>query len=446
MPKETLMSDGKDKRKMELDKENIKKIMLILTGAFLIFWGINHVDTIVKILGKGISVISPFLLGFCFAFMVNVLMRRLELLWDKIGSIGKTKRLKAAGGRKTTRNTKAAGNTKAARNARTDKNAKAAGNTNTAESPKKTGGGFKRPVCLVLSLALIFGVIFIIFFMIIPEIQRNVLTIGGMIPQYFEQVKEWWNGITGLMADYNIVLPEIDLKEGEIGKILTDFVSKSGKLFLNTTMGLTVSIFSAVVDVILGLVFAIYVLLQKEKLAMQAKKLLYAVLPEKKVESFLALCSLTNKTFTNFVTGQLTEAVIIGVLCFVGMLILQMPYAPMISVLVGFTALIPMFGAFIGTAVGAFFILVDNPWKAVGFVVFIIILQQLEGNLIYPKVVGKSVGLPGIWVLVAVTIGGSLSGVIGMLFSVPISSVLYCIVRETVNRRLVKRGITVKEE
>ena len=298
----------------------------------------------------------------------------------------------------------------------------------------------------MLSLALIFGVIFIIFFMIIPEIQRNVLTIGGMIPQYFEQVKEWWNGITGLMADYNIVLPEIDLKEGEIGKILTDFVSKSGKLFLNTTMGLTVSIFSAVVDVILGLVFAIYVLLQKEKLAMQAKKLLYAVLPEKKVESFLALCSLTNKTFTNFVTGQLTEAVIIGVLCFVGMLILQMPYAPMISVLVGFTALIPMFGAFIGTAVGAFFILVDNPWKAVGFVVFIIILQQLEGNLIYPKVVGKSVGLPGIWVLVAVTIGGSLSGVIGMLFSVPISSVLYCIVRETVNRRLVKRGITVKEE
>ena len=428
MSKGTLMSDGKDKRKMELNKENIKKIMLILTGAFLIFWGINHVDTIVKILGKGISVISPFLLGFCFAFMVNVLMRRLELLWDKIGSIGKTKRLKAAGGRKTTRNTKAARN------------------TNTAESPKKTGGGFKRPVCLVLSLALIFGVIFIIFFMIIPEIQRNVLTIGGMIPQYFEQVKEWWNGITGLMADYNIVLPEIDLKEGEIGKILTDFVSKSGKLFLNTTMGLTVSIFSAVVDVILGLVFAIYVLLQKEKLAMQAKKLLYAVLPEKKVESFLALCSLTNKTFTNFVTGQLTEAVIIGVLCFVGMLILQMPYAPVISVLVGFTALIPMFGAFIGTAVGAFFILVDNPWKAVGFVVFIIILQQLEGNLIYPKVVGKSVGLPGIWVLVAVTIGGSLSGVIGMLFSVPISSVLYCIVRETVNRRLVKRGITVKEE
>ena len=140
--------------------------MLILTGAFLIFWGINHVDTIVKILGKGISVISPFLLGFCFAFMVNVLMRRLELLWDKIGSIGKTKRLKAAGGRKTTRNAKAAGNAKAARNARTDKNAKAAGNTNTAESPKKTGGGFKRPVCLVLSLALIFGVIFIIFFMI----------------------------------------------------------------------------------------------------------------------------------------------------------------------------------------------------------------------------------------------------------------------------------------
>ncbi|MGN0401689.1 MAG: AI-2E family transporter [Acetatifactor sp.] len=386
---------------MELNKENIKKIMWMIAGALLIFWGINHIGVILGVLGSGLAVISPFLLGFCFAFMINVLMRKLEMLWDKGIGIKKRRRVKKS--------------------------------------------RFKRPICLILSLILIFGVIFIILFMVIPEIRKNIIAIGWMIPQFINQIMEWWNGLTELMAEYNIVLPDLDLKESEIGNIITGFVSKSGKLFLNTTMGITVSIFTAVVDAFLGLVFAVYVLLQKEKLSLQVKKLLYAVLPARKVESFLALCSLTGRTFTNFVTGQLTEAVIIGVLCFVGMLILQMPYATVISVLVGFTALIPMFGAFIGTAVGAFFILVENPWKALGFVVFIIILQQLEGNLIYPKVVGKSVGLPGIWVLVAVTIGGSLSGVLGMLFSVPICSVLYCILREAVNNRLAKKGIKIRE-
>lgn len=154
--------------------------------------------------------------------------------------------------------------------------------------------------------------------------------------------------------------------------------------------------------------------------------------PEK-MQKLLDMLDLINRTFTNFITGQLTEAVIIGVLCFIGMSIFRMPYAPAISVLVGFTALIPVFGAFIGTAIGAFLILLVKPIQAVWFVVFIIVLQQFEGNLIYPKVVGKSVGLPGIWVLVAVTIGGNAMGVVGMLISVPLCSVLYVVARNAVN-------------
>ena len=170
-------------------------------------------------------------------------------------------------------------------------------------------------------------------------------------------------------------------------------------------------------------------------------KVLTAVMKPEKLDKLLNLLRLANKTFTNFITGQLTEAVIIGVLCFIGMTIFRMPYAPAISVLVGFTALIPVFGAFIGTAVGAFLILLVKPIQAVWFVIFIIVLQQFEGNLIYPKVVGKSVGLPGIWVLVAVTVGGNAMGVMGMLISVPLCSVLYAVSREAVNNKLKMKRI-----
>ena len=158
-------------------------------------------------------------------------------------------------------------------------------------------------------------------------------------------------------------------------------------------------------------------------------------------DKLLDLLSLTNQTFSSFVTGQLTEAIIIGVLCFMGMLIFRMPYAAVISLLVGVTALIPVFGALIGTAIGAFLILLVSPIKAIWFVIFIIVLQQLEGNLIYPRVVGKSVGLPGIWVLAAVTLGNNLAGVVGMLLSVPLCAVLYCVLRDVVNARLAKKKL-----
>ena len=187
---------------------------------------------------------------------------------------------------------------------------------------------------------------------------------------------------------------------------------------------------------VIAFVFAIYLLLQKETLIRQLKKLIYAYMRKDFAEKLLKIAKTSNNIFANFTTGQFTEALILGFLCFIGMLILQIPYALTISVLIAFTALIPIVGALIGTAVGVLLILAVSPLKAVVFVIFLLILQQIEGNIIYPKVVGNSVGLPGIWVLVAITIGGSLWGIVGMLVSVPLVSVLYTILRDNVNQKL----------
>ena len=180
----------------------------------------------------------------------------------------------------------------------------------------------------------------------------------------------------------------------------------------------------------MAFVFAIYLLAKKESVAVHLKKLTLTVLPCRRAQRLLNIASLTNHTFTNFVSGQLTEAIIIGALCFVGMLMLDIPYAGAVSTFVAVTALVPIFGAWLGGGFGAFLILLADPVKAVWFVVFLLVLQQVEGNLIYPKVVGKSVGLPGLLVLMAVTIGGEAFGIMGMLFSVPVCAVLYSLYLE----------------
>jgi len=211
-------------------------------------------------------------------------------------------------------------------------------------------------------------------------------------------------------------------------------------------MNFTSSLFGGIVDLVLGFVFSMYVLSQKEKLGSNVKKVMNTFLPQKRVGQVTEIIAISDKAFSNFITGQLTEALIIGALCFIGMVAFNMPYALTISVLVGFTALIPVFGAFIGTAIGAFLILMVSPIKAVWFIVFIIVLQQIEGNFIYPKVVGKSVGLPGIWVLTAVTIGNGMFGLLGMIVAVPTFSVLYTLLKKVVDNKTKKQKITVDNE
>ena len=271
--------------------------------------------------------------------------------------------------------------------------------------------------------------------MVIPAFKETIVSFANKVPQYAKTIESWYYTVVEFLENYNFTLPEISLDVAKLTQIAKEIISDYGSNVLDTTVNVTASIVSAIVDIVLGFVFAIYLLAQKEKLGNQTERATKAVLGPQRAEKLVDITSLTNGVFTKFVTGQLTEACIIGVLCFIGMLIFRMPYAAIISVLVGFTALVPIFGAFIGTGVGAFLILLESPAKAFWFIVFIIVLQQLEGNLIYPRVVGKSVGLPGIWVLAAVTIGGGLFGVLGMLFSVPICSVLYVLFKEFVNKK-----------
>lgn len=224
--------------------------------------------------------------------------------------------------------------------------------------------------------------------------------------------------------------------------VIAFFKSGVGNVF-DSTISVATSIVGAVTTFAIAFVFACYILLQKEKLHVQVKKILFAYLPEKRANNVLGICSLTYKTFSNFLTGQCVEACILGTMFFITMSIIRLPYALLVGVLIAFTALIPIFGAFIGCAVSAFLILMVDPWKALIFVIMFLVLQQLEGNLIYPKVVGNSVGLPSIWVLAAVSIGGSLMGVVGMLIFIPLLSVVYAIFRGDVYRRLEKKGIEV---
>lgn len=368
---------------MELSKKAVKRILLIITFTVLLIWAIYNHKLLFKYIGELYSLISPFVIGLCIAYVVNVIMRPIERLWMKLLSKCKGKWVEK----------------------------------------------MKRPICLLLSILLVIGIILAVIFIIMPELSDSVSSLVSMVPSYVSEVENWWEALALRLDKYGVELPKFSFDTDKFIQILKD----GGTAVLNTTLSATTSIVTAVINIVLALAFSIYVLAQKETLKRQSKKVLAKLMKPEKMQKLLDMLDLINRTFTNFITGQLTEAVIIGVLCFIGMSIFRMPYAPAISVLVGFTALIPVFGAFIGTAIGAFLILLVKPIQAVWFVVFIIVLQQFEGNLIYPKVVGKSVGLPGIWVLVAVTIGGNAMGVVGMLISVPLCSVLYVVARNAVN-------------
>ena len=368
---------------MELSKKTVKRILLIITFTVLLIWAIYNHKLLLKYIGELYSLISPFVIGLCIAYVVNVIMRPIERLWMKLLSKCKGKWVEK----------------------------------------------MKRPICLLLSILLVIGIILAVVFIIMPELSDSVSSLVSMVPSYLSEVESWWEALALRLDKYGVELPQFSFDTDKFIQILKD----GGTAVLNTTLSATTSIVTAVINIVLALAFSIYVLAQKETLKRQSKKVLAKLMKPEKMQKLLDMLDLINRTFTNFITGQLTEAVIIGALCFIGMSIFRMPYAPAISVLVGFTALIPVFGAFIGTAIGAFLILLVKPIQAVWFVVFIIVLQQFEGNLIYPKVVGKSVGLPGIWVLVAVTIGGNAMGVVGMLISVPLCSVLYVVARNAVN-------------
>lgn len=374
---------------MGFDKVKIKQIRGLLLFAAGLVLLILYSGSVVKGIGMCLSILAPFVAGGCIAFVLNLPMRAIEE--------------KMLGGWKG-----------------------------------KSGRMFKRGVSLFLSILLVAVIILFAVVTVVPELKESFVTIGTQIPAFTDKVMK---DLKELAADNPEVLSQIDKWQSQeidwasLSKHIGQFLTSGMGSVLSSAYVMASNIIGGAIDSFVAIVFAIYILAQKEKLADQGRRLLRAYLPPKACDTVQYILRLLSANFGRFIAGQCTEAVILGCLFFVTMTIFRFPYALVISVLIALTALIPIVGAFIGCAVGALLILMTNPVQALWFVVLFLILQQLEGNLIYPHVVGNSVGLPSIWVLVAVTVGGSLFGVAGMLFFIPLTATLYALLRDSVNAR-----------
>ena len=376
---------------MDLSKMSIKKIRELIVFTALLVVALWKFDVVLSVLKTIWDIIFPFVLGGAIAFLTNVPMSFLE---KKIFENVKKK--------------------------------------------NKIVRKLKRPISLILTIVLVVGVIALVMFGVIPQLTRTMGTLVTSINDFIPQMQSW---IGEFFHNNQEIMNQIEFDPDQAIKWGISLLGNGAGNMMNTTMSAVGSIVSGVATFFIAFSFACYILFQKEKLHIQIRKVFFAFLPRQKADTFLKVCSLTYRTFANFLAGQCLEAVILGSMFVVTLSILRMPYALLIGILIAFTALIPIFGAFIGCAVGSFLIFMVNPQQAILFVIVFLVLQQIEGNLIYPHVVGESVGLPSIWVLAAVTIGGNLMGIVGMLVFIPLLSVLYTIFREFVYLRLKKQNI-----
>ena len=379
---------------MDLSKMSIKKIRELIVFTALLVVALWKFDVVLGVLKTIWDIIFPFVLGGAIAFLTNVPMSFLE---KKIFENVKKK--------------------------------------------NKIVRKLKRPISLLLTIVLIVGVIALVMFGVIPQLTRTMGTLVTSINDFIPQMQSWIGEFFHNNQEIMNLVDQIEFDPDQAIKWGISLLGNGAGNMMNTTMSAVGSIVSGVATFFIAFSFACYILFQKEKLHVQIRKVFFAFLPRQKADAFLKVCSLTYRTFANFLAGQCLEAVILGSMFVVTLSILKMPYALLIGILIAFTALIPIFGAFIGCAVGSFLIFMVNPQQAILFVIVFLVLQQIEGNLIYPHVVGESVGLPSIWVLAAVTIGGNLMGIVGMLVFIPLLSVLYTIFREFVYLRLKKQNI-----
>ena len=379
---------------MDLSKMSIKKIRELIVFTALLVVALWKFDVVLGVLKTIWDIIFPFVLGGAIAFLTNVPMSFLE---KKIFENVKKK--------------------------------------------NKIVRKLKRPISLILTIVLVVGVIALVMFGVIPQLTRTMGTLVTSINDFIPQMQSWIGEFFHNNREIMNLVDQIEFDPDQAIKWGISLLGNGAGNMMNTTMSAVGSIVSGVATFFIAFSFACYILFQKEKLHVQIRKVFFAFLPRQKADDFLKVCSLTYRTFANFLAGQCLEAVILGSMFVVTLSILKMPYALLIGILIAFTALIPIFGAFIGCAVGSFLIFMVNPQQAILFVIVFLVLQQIEGNLIYPHVVGESVGLPSIWVLAAVTIGGNLMGIVGMLVFIPLLSVLYTIFREFVYLRLKKQNI-----
>ncbi len=379
---------------MDLSKISIKKIRELIVFTALLVVALWKFDVVLGVLKTIWDIIFPFVLGGAIAFLTNVPMSFLE---KKIFENVKKK--------------------------------------------NKIVRKLERPISLILTIVLVIGVIALVMFGVIPQLTRTMGTLVTSINDFIPQMQSWIGEFFHNNQEIMNLVDQIEFDPDQAIKWGISLLGNGAGNMMNTTMSAVGSIVSGVATFFIAFSFACYILFQKEKLHIQIRKVFFAFLPRQKADAFLKVFSLTYRTFANFLAGQCLEAVILGSMFVVTLSILRMPYALLIGVLIAFTALIPIFGAFIGCAVGSFLIFMVSPQQAILFVIVFLVLQQIEGNLIYPHVVGESVGLPSIWVLAAVTIGGNLMGIVGMLVFIPLLSVLYTIFREFVYLRLKKQNI-----
>ncbi len=372
---------------MEWNKQSLRGWLIIVCTGVVLFCALQNLGAVVETVGALVSIFTPFLLGGAIAFVLNVPMRAIE------------KRLLA----------------------------------------NKTRG--RRPAALLLALAAVAGVLTLAGVVIAPGVKEAVLSIAEQLPDAADRLEQWMAELREFLPQIEDLIIDLDIDWQTVSRSITGLVKNWGKNLLTSGGGLIGGVVSGVTTFVIGLIFSFYLLLQKERLARQGRQVLYALLPEKKADRALEILRLANRTFSSFLSGQCLEACILGTLFAVAMTIFRLPYALLVGVLIALTALIPIVGAFIGCVVGALLIAVTSPVKALAFVVLFLVLQQVEGNLIYPHVVGNSVGLPSIWVLAAVTVGGGLMGVVGMLVFIPLCSVLYALFREYVKRRLTEKRV-----
>lgn len=400
MPDGPKLPDNEKGMDISMDKEKVKSIRGLILFTALLILGIIYSENLMGVGTLLIVFLQPFIYGGAIAFVVNIPMKAIEkLLFSK--------------------------------------------------AKGKIAEKLRRPLSLVLSLLAIVFTVTLVIITVVPQIGKTLVEIGNQIPIFLYEATNW---LEKQFAAYPQVLSQISQLEtleldwqGIVTSIINFMKNGIGSV-LSSTFSVASSIVGGAVNLVISFIFAIYLLSQKEKLSNQASRLLTAYCPNKTHGFITKVLGLLNRNFSNFISGQCLEAVILGLMFVIVMSIFQLPYAVLIGVLIAFTALIPIVGAFIGCAVGVFLILIDDPIKAIWFLILFLIIQQIEGNLIYPQVVGNSVGLPSIWVLVAVSIGGSMLGVVGMLIFIPLTSTAYALIRDDVNHRNISKGIKYSPE
>ena len=379
---------------MDWNRDQIKQRLLVVCGGVAFFCALQNLGTVFAALGRLLGILAPFLTGGAIAFVLNVPMRAIE-------------RLLPSAGRRRER--------------------------------------LRRPLALILTLAAVAGVVTLAACVISPGVGEAVRSITSQLPAAFQRIQEQLAALESWLPQLETLAADLQFDWKALSEKAAALVRDWGGGLVSSGGGLMVGVVSGVSTFVIGLIFSFYVLLQKERLSRQGRQALYALLPEAWADRTLEILRLANRTFSSFLSGQCVEAVILGALFVVSMTLLRMPYALLVGVLIALTALIPVVGAFIGCIVGALLIAVTDPWRALGFIVLFLVIQQIEGNLIYPHVVGSSVGLPSIWVLAAVTLGGKLMGVAGMLLFIPLCSVLYALFRDFVKGRLRRRKIPARK-